>query len=98
MIGKFFHTPGTKQFGFRPRYYDPDKEDLDNRIERIKEEMGMAEKKKDNGKPFISNIKGQFRNPDGWQKSSTDARKAQNKRLIYLVIILGLVFFMFFYF
>jgi hypothetical protein len=98
MIGKFFHTPGTKQFGFRPRFYDPDKEDLDNRVERIKEEMGMAEKKKDNGKPFISNIKGQFRNPDAWQKSSPGARQAQNKRLIYLVIILGLVFFMFFYF
>jgi hypothetical protein len=98
MIGKFFHTPGTKQFGFRPRYYDPDKEDLDNRIERIKEDMGMTEKKTDNGKPFVSNIKGQFRNPDAWQKSSPDARKAQNKRLIYLVIILGLIFFMFFYF
>jgi hypothetical protein len=98
MIGKFFHTPGTKQFGFRPRFYDPDKEDLDNRVERIKEEMGIAEKKADNGKPFVSNIKGQFRNPDAWQKSSPGAIRAQNKRLIYLVIILALVFFMFFYF
>ncbi len=98
MIGKFFHTPGAKQFGFRPRYYDPDKEDLDNRVERIKEEMGMAEKKADHGKPFRTSIKGQFRNPNGWQKSSTSARKAQNKRLIYLVLILALVFYLFFYF
>ncbi len=98
MIGKFFHTPGAKQFGFRPRYYDPDKEDLENRIDRIKEDMGIAEKKVDSGKPHISNIKGQFRNYEGWQRSSSDARRAQNKRLIYLVIILGLVFFMFFYF
>ena len=99
MIGNFFHTPGTKRFSFRPRYYDPDKEDLDNRVERIKEEMGVADKKGDNGKPFMSNIKGQFRNSDGWQaKSSGDARRAQNKRLIWLFIILSIVFYLIFYF
>jgi hypothetical protein len=99
MIGRFFHTPGTKQFSFRPRFYDPDKEERDDREKRIKEELGIAEKKVDNGRPFHTNIKGQFRNPDGWQaKSSESARKAQNKRLFILVGILGLAFYLFFFY
>jgi len=100
MIGKFFHTPGTKQFSFRPRFYNPEKEELDDRVRKIKEEMGVAEERKvDNGKPFKATIKGQFRNPDGWQaKSSSDARRSQNKRLIMLVLILALVFYLFFFY
>lgn len=99
MIGKFFHTPPTKRFGFRPRFYDPDKEELDDRVSKIKENMGIAEEKKNNGKRFITSIKGQFRNPDGWQvKSSSEARKSQNKRLIWLVLILTLVFYLLFYY
>lgn len=99
MIGKFFHTPGTKQFSFRPRYYNPEKEELDDRVRKIKEEMGVVEEKVDNGKPFKATIKGQFRNPDAWGvKSTSEARRAQNKRLVWLVVILGLVFYFFFFY
>ena len=98
MIGKFFHTPKSKQFNIRPRFYDPDKEERDDRERRIKEELGIADEKADDGKPFRPNLKGQFRNPDGWQaKSSKGARRAQNKRLIFLFLILALVFYLFFY-
>lgn len=98
MIGKFFHTPRSKQFNLRPRFYDPDKEERNERERRIKEELGIVEEKTKDKKPFRTNIKGQFRNTDGWQaKSSEDARRAQNKRLIFLVIILALVFYLFFY-
>ncbi len=99
MIGRFFHTPGAKQFRFKPRFYDPDKEERENREKRIKEELGIVEEKVDDGKPFVTNIKGQFRNTDGWQaKSSGEARRAQNKRLIILILILALIFYMLFYF
>lgn len=98
MIGRFFHTPRSKQFSMRPRFYDPDQEARDDRERRIKEELGIADEKKENGKPFRPNIKGQFRNPDGWQaRSSEDARRAQNKRLIILFLILALIFYLFFY-
>lgn len=94
MIGRFFHTPGTRQFGFKPRFFDPDKEERDDREKRIKGEMGIVEEKVDDGKPFISNLKGQFRDGDGWQaKSSPGARRSQNRRLIMLVLILALVFY-----
>ena len=80
MIGKFFHTPRSKQFGMRPRFYDPDKEERDERKRRIKEELGIVDEKVDDGKPYRPNVKGQFRNTDGWQaKSSEGARRAQNK-------------------
>lgn len=98
MIGKFFHTPPAKQFNFRPRYYDPDKEEREDRERRIKAELGIVEEKKEDIKNFRPRIKGQFRNPDAWQsKSSAPARKAQNRRLIWLFIILALVFYLFFY-
>ena len=99
MIGKFFHTPRSKQFNINPRFYDPEKEERDDRERRIKEEMGIVEESVDDGKPFRPNLKGQFRNPDGWQaKSSESARRSQNKRLIWLVVILTLVFYLFFFY
>lgn len=98
MIGNFFHTPATKQFNFKPRFYDPDKEEHEDRERRIKEELGIDDEKKEDNKNFKPRIKGQFRNPDAWQsKSSAPARNAQNKRLIWLFIILALIFYLFFY-
>ncbi len=98
MIGRFFHIPQSKKFNVRPRFYDPDKEEREERVRRIKEEMGIVDEKANNGKPFKPNIKGQFRKADGWQaKSSDSARRSQNKRLIYLVLILALIFYLFFY-
>jgi hypothetical protein len=98
MIGKFFHTPGTKQFHITPRFYDPDKEERDAREKRIKEELGIVDEKVDNGRPYRPNVKGQFRNPQGWQAgSSSKAKSASNRRLIILIVILSLIFYLFFY-
>ena len=98
MIGKFFHTPGTKQFNIRPRFYDPDQEERDERERRIKEELGIVDEKKKDLKNYSPRIKGQFRNQDAWQsKSSGPARRAQNMRLIWLLVILALIFYLFFY-
>lgn len=98
MIGRLFHTPKAKQFSIRPRFYDPDKEERDERERRIKEELGIADEKKEDDKNFRPRVKGQFRNQDGWQsKSSNEARRAQNIRLIWLFVILLLIFYLFFY-
>ena len=69
----------------KPRFYDPDKEEREERERRIKEEMGIVDEKKEvDLKNYRPRVKGQFRNADGWQmKSSSAARRAQNKRLIY---------------
>lgn len=98
MIGRFFHTPGTKKFQITPRFYDPDKEERDERERRIKEELGIYDEKKDDGKPFKPNVKGQFRRAQGGHSKTTEkARRASNTRLIILIMILALVFYLFFY-
>lgn len=97
MIGRFFHTPGTKKFHITPRFYDPDKEYLSERERQIKEEMGVVEEKVDDGKPYRPNIKGQFRSGDGWTRTSETARRSQNKRLVWIILILALVVYLFFY-
>ncbi len=98
MIGRFFHTPSAKQFNITPRFYDPDKEEREERERRIKEEMGIFEEKKDNGKIYRPNIKGQFRTMQaGHSKTTEKARKSSNTRLIILILILSLVFYLFFY-
>jgi hypothetical protein len=99
MIGRFFHTPSTKKFHITPRYWDPDKDERDERERRIKEELGIVdEKKPDSDKPYRPNIKGQFRRAqEGYSKSSEKARRASNTRLIILILILTLIFYLFFY-
>lgn len=98
MIGRFFYTPGTKKFNITPRFYDPDKEERDERERRIKEELGIVDEKKADGRIYRPNVKGQFRKAqEGFSKSSPGARKASNTRLIILIMILSLIFYLFFY-
>lgn len=92
MISNFFHTPASKKFSIRPRFYDPDKEERENREQRIRHELGMEEEKKKFSGEYRPNIKGQFRSTGGWQKSMEDGRKAQRRRLIWMFMILVLVF------
>ena len=39
-----FKIKKPKRFGFRPRYYDPQREDLEMRINRVKSELEAVEK------------------------------------------------------
>ncbi len=95
MIGKFFHTPNRKRFHIPFRYYDPEKEEMQEREERIKKELGIHEKKEfdENYRP---NIRGQFRRVMGdTSKTAQEARKKSNNRLIILIIVLSLAVYLF---
>ncbi len=94
MIGNFFHIPGAKRFNFRPRFYDAEKDHVKTRERMVKAEMGI---KDDDGKPFKSSIKGQFRRGMSNSKSAEKARRSSNTRLIFLIIILSLIVYLFFY-
>lgn len=92
---KFLNLPKSKQFKIGTRFYDPQKEAMKEREERIKREMGQ-----NNGEGTISSysagIKGKFRNAGKHVNSKTvaEARRKSNMRLIYIVIILSaLVYF-----
>lgn len=98
MIGKFFHTPKSKQFHIPYRYYDPEKEEMKDREQRIKKELGI----KDEGSQdenYRATLKGSFRSAMDRSKTEKDARRSSNTRLIWLIMILSVVFYLlFFYF
>ncbi|HZL10268.1 MAG TPA: hypothetical protein VFC65_09750 [Prolixibacteraceae bacterium] len=91
---KFMHLPKSKQFNITTRFYDPQKEAMKEREERIKRESGQS-----NGEGTISHysagIKGQFRNSGKMTQSKTvaEARRKSNMRLFYIVIILSILFY-----
>lgn len=98
MIGKFFHIPKPKAFNITTRYYDAEKEQLDEQIKRVKEEMGIAEEKGDDGKPYHPDIKGRFRaSMDAKSKTVAQARKSSNTKLIILILIFVLIAYLIFY-
>ncbi len=95
MLGKFFHVPKPRKFEIPYQLYDPNKEAMKEREERIKSEPGFAEKK-DWGDPgYRPNIRGQFRHSMASSKTMEDARKKPDVGLIFLIIILSMFVFLF---
>lgn len=97
MIGKFFHIPKPKGFNMATRYYDPAKEELEEQVSRIKEEMGIVEEKKIDAN-YHANLRGKFRvSMDQKSKSAAQARNKSNTRLIILILIFMAIAYWIFY-
>lgn len=97
MIGKFFSLPKTRQFKYEPRFYDPVKEELAEREQRIKSELGIVDDSDPRAR-YVARIKGQFRKSAGKEsKLAENAKRSSNRRLWVLIILLGLLFYFFFY-
>lgn len=94
MAIKFLHTPKNKQFKFTPRYYDEQKEKLENRIQKIKREMGV-EDLEDSDKPYVPNIKGQMR---GYLKKNVEQKRKSTIRLVIILIVLFAIVYFLLYF
>jgi len=79
--------PRYQRFHVEPRYYDPIKEDIEFRTERIKSELGMNEKEFDAG--YSSKISGSFR------KNMKHAKGGgvDQTMMLRLIILIGLVLF-----
>lgn len=76
--------PKYQRFHVEPRYYDPVKEDIENRTSRIKAELGLSDKQVDAG--YRSQISGSFRRN---MKHATGGGVDQTVmlRLIILVVL-----------
>ncbi|MDP2334994.1 MAG: hypothetical protein Q8N05_00815 [Bacteroidota bacterium] len=87
---KFMHLPKAKQFNITTRFYDPQKEAMKEREERIRREMGQ-----ETTSSYSAGIKGKFRNSGNRTQSKTvaEARRKSNIRLLYIVIILSILFY-----
>ena len=90
-IPRFIKLPGHKRFNYSPRYWDPEKEEREERIRRIKAEMGYEVP----SDPNRSTIKrGSFR--QARQQAKIRSTRSSNIRLvIILAVLLMLAYFLF---
>ena len=77
----FFKRPQHKRFNLQPRYWDPAKEERDDRERRIKTELGI----KDENGEYIPNIKGRMRS--GLRHKHNDVRATRQKSNMTLILI-----------
>lgn len=86
----FFKTPKPRPYRHKFIYYDPEKEERQEREERVNKELGI----KDENKPFVTSIKrGSFRHmyEDGVEVNNSDfkrQKRASNIRLLIIILIL----------
>jgi len=94
MALKFVHLPRAKQFNIGTRYYDPKKEEMKEREERIRRELELSSDGTISSS-YGAGIKGSFRNAKSTRNSKTiaEARRKSNMRLLYIVIILSALFY-----
>lgn len=93
MAFKLFHLPKNRQFAFKPRYYDEQKEEFETRVEQIKRELGQSDNTAED-KSYSANIKGRMR---GTLRRNRDASRQSNIRLLIIIFVLSLLaYFVFF--
>ena len=83
----FFKTPKHRVFNYTPRHYDPDKEELQERIRKAEREVGYV-REEDKDKPYVPNIKGQIkRNLENLKRYSDESKQ---KKLRYIIAIVSM--------
>ena len=91
-IPRFVKLPGHKQFNYSPRYWDPEKEEREVRIRRIKQEMGI-DMPSDPNRTTIK--RGSFR--QAARKTKVKATRSSNIRLLIILAVLLLLAYLLFY-
>ena len=90
-LPSFFRIGDHRRFNFTPRYYDEQKEDLEQRIRQIESEMGV-----NHGEAYVPKIrKGQMGNY--MRKKRRVHNKQANIRLVIIVLFLILAAWFLFY-
>lgn len=90
---KFFSLPKAKHFNITTRFYDPRKEAMKEREERIKRELEKGSEG-DVSHVYGSSIRGSFRTAAKTNsRSAAEARRKSNMRLIYIIVILSVLFY-----
>ncbi|MCD4768540.1 MAG: hypothetical protein K8R35_00030 [Bacteroidales bacterium] len=91
-IPSFFKQNKAREFNFIPRYYDPDRERREERVRRIKLELGI----KDEGDEYVPRIqKGSMTN--FFRQKTQRVQRYTAIRLIVILLVLILISYVFFY-
>jgi hypothetical protein len=91
-VPRFIKLPKHKTFNYSPRYWDPEKEEREERIRRIKQEMGI-DVPSDPNRTTIR--RGSFRQAS--QKAKVRATRGSNIRLAIILAVLFLLAYLLFY-
>ena len=91
MAISFIKLPRHKQFEYTPRYWDPEKEEREERIRQIKREMGVEIPGNSNRTTIR---RGSFRQR---QKQKVKASRASNIRLMVILAALFLIAYLIFF-
>jgi len=86
MITSFFKTKKAKRFEFQARYYDENKEEMQERYARIKSEI---EGSKSGGTSYRTDFKTQWNKQ---KKTSTFEKKSNFRLLIIFALLCGLCY------
>jgi hypothetical protein len=91
-LPRFIKLPQHKKFSYAPRYYDPEQEEREDRIRRIKQEMGI-DVPSDPNRTTIR--RGSFRQVS--KKAKVKATRGTNIRLLVILAVLLLIAYLIFY-
>lgn len=86
-----FKTPSAKRFEYRPRYYNPNKEAFDVRMERIRDEVESEKSGKEHQRLSIRDVYDAYRGKRGKAPATTASRI--RLFVIVLSVVLLLAFF-----
>ncbi|MDD3740958.1 MAG: hypothetical protein PHH30_06920 [Bacteroidales bacterium] len=85
-VGSFFKLPQYNVFDYKPRFYDPDKEERKEKLNELRHSMGKAPVDGEQEIKPGSTIKGSFR-----PKMPRTAFRSRNSTL-RLIVIIGVLF------
>lgn len=92
----FGRTPAHQRFQYKPRYYDPQKEEREERERRIRRELQLEDESTDNGSgdDYKSRIKGSFQKARRRAKPSSETNAVLLRFAVLLVITVFLIAFL----
>lgn len=91
----FYNVRKPRQFDHKPIYWDPHKEAMEERVQKIKREMGIEQEDLEH---YRSSIKGSFVEGTSHLKKSLDKgddsriRKYRNVKLIVAAVLLAVLY------
>ncbi|PID89039.1 MAG: hypothetical protein CSB01_04115 [Bacteroidia bacterium] len=93
----FRNLEKPKGFTRKPIYWDPEKEEREERERRIREELGLSDAEKENLSTYKPRIKGQFRSAAHGDRAALKAERKKNMRRMFMTIavLLVLLYFVF---
>jgi len=93
-IPRFFRLSKPRQFEHIPIYYDPEKEEREERVRRIKQELGMEVEEE---KKTSSISRGSFRQYKTRHRTDKKASSDSNRRLLIIFAVLAFLAYLLFY-